>query len=120
MQNAINARQRAWREANPEKSAACSARYRRNNPRKAKESQANYHERLHNSVAEARRLKELLADLSSKPIAWQRAVPILLANPDLSNERIQTLAAVTLSKETIRKMRRAYGLPPTKGIRKTL
>lgn len=66
---------------------------------------------LRANLAEGERPKATLADLPNKPLAWQRSVPILLANPDLSNVNIQILAGVTLSKETIRTIRRTYGIP---------
>jgi hypothetical protein len=58
MQDAINARERAWRQTNPQKSAACSARYRRNNPEKAKQSQVKYHKGLHELAARGKKLRD--------------------------------------------------------------
>ena len=65
MQDAVNAKQRAWRQTNPQQSAACSARYRGKNPEKAKQSQVKYHKGLHELAALGKKLR------TGKPVPMQ-------------------------------------------------
>ena len=129
----LNEKRRKRYAANPEKHREYDRkRYAANPENRRAISRKSYHARREEirervrrmradqrrNLADAERLRAVLADLPSKPLAWQRAVPFLLANPALSNEKIQILAGMTLSKETMRTMLREYGLPARKGGRR--
>jgi hypothetical protein len=111
MQDRINAQQRAWRKENPKKSAALSKRYRQRHPQKAKESQAEYHKRLHEHAAAGK----ILAAIKSMTESKGRVALYLLQHRDAGNDAAREATGATESDKEMFRIRRACGVPGPKG-----
>lgn len=119
MQDAVNARQRAWRLKHPKKSAATSRRYRTNHPERVKKIQVDYHRRLHNAAA----IGKIIEKLKSKPLPWRLMVPLLLQDRHLSNAELRDLTdtkqiSTRLSEGAMNRLRKFCGVPGPKGRRR--
>jgi len=58
---------------------------------------------------------KILAELRSKPVAWQKIAPLLRINPNLSNQQVQTLARTSLSRSAMNRVRQYARVPGRKG-----